>query len=567
MPIIPIRELGSDGVQTDQDPYGAPIKSFSMAVNARFEDKQISRGPIALTVGTLATATGPQFALAYQQLSGSFKFHICNANGKIYDWQNSGPPTWGSTETDISIPAYTPNSYTGVAWTSAVINDVVYVNRPDRPPWFKTKSDTNFTDLSTTSVGGAGWDSSWRCASIREVAGVLVAIGMTESGIQYPAKIRTSDYMTFDNAAITWAPNTTNSATFNTLPDLSEPLVDGVNLGQNLVLYSNHETWLMQPTYNQSMFSYSRLFKNWGVINQNCVAEVNNVHYVFGATDIWKHDGYNQSSIAWGRVRDFVYNNLVIAQVWQFFTYYNPRLNEIMFCYVSKDSACGFPVGGNIGYPGCNRAVVWNLRANTWYFYDLPYVTAITSSIVASSYAYTSFGSETYHDLGGSTYNSYANPAILTALTVAPSVSGQFYGVAGSQTLACAVRTFDRYGSPAAAGLEDTVANAPVYITKSSLDLDDLNENLRQYKVVKSMYPEGRLAVNASPIYFSWGTADYPSSPPPVLGTSQSFDGSTNYKLDFNIAGRYLDIVITYNDTKDFALTGFDFDFQNTGSR
>ena len=548
-----------------------------MAVNARFEDNKISRGPVNMLAGTLASASSPQFSVAYKQLSGTYKFHICNGDGKVYDW--SAPSSLGgaSSETDISVSGFSPSAYTGAAWTSCSLNDVIYVNRPDRPPWFKTTSGSTFTDLSTTDVGGAGWDPSWRATSIREVAGVLVAINVQQSGIQYPTKILTSDYMTFDNAGITWLPNLTNSATFNTLPDMAEPLVDGWNLGGNMILYSNHETWVMQPTYNQQMFTYTRIFKNWGTINQNCVAEVNNVHYVFGSTDIWKHDGYNQAALGAGKVRDFIFNNQVSSQAWQFFTFYNARINEIMFCYVSTDAYCAFPVGGGIGYPGCNRAAVLNLRSGAWYFYDLPYIASIVNGSPGVDLTYTQLGSETYTQLGAAAYTSFDSPAILVPMSVSPAVSGVTVdrdvspvgatSSGSSKTIQNAVRSFDRYGSPALFGSLDTVATAPVLLEKSSMDLDSLQENLRAYKVVKSMYPEARLWPGSQPISFTWGSTDYPGSPPPILGNPQTFDGQTNYKLDFNLAGRYLSLVVDYNDFYDFSITGFDFDFQNTGMR
>jgi len=577
LPIVPVRDLGSDGCSPDLDPYSAPIKTFSMAVNARFEDNKISRGPINSLAGSLSTASTPQFSVAYKQLSGTYKFHICNGDGRILDWQ--APSTLGgsSSETDISVAGFTPGAFTGSAWTTCTLNDVVYVNRPDRPPWFKTKSATGFTDLSTTDVSSQGWDPSWRAASIREVAGVLVAINVQQSGIQYPAKIMTSDYMTFDNAAIQWLPQLTNSATYNTLPDIAEPIVDGFNLGSNMILYANHETWVMQPTYNQEMFTYNRIFKNWGTINQNCVAEVNNVHYVFGSTDIWKHDGYNQASLAAGKTRDFIFNNLVSTQAWQFFTFFNPRLNEIMFCYVSTDSYCAYPVGGNIGYPGCNRAAVLNLRSGAWYFYDLPYIASISLGAPGVNLTYSQLGSETYSQIGSAAYTSFESPSILVPMSVSPAVSGlsvdqdvspvNSVSNGSSQTIQNAVRSFDRYGSPALFGSLDTVATAPVLLEKSSMDLDSLQENLRAYKVVKSMYPEARLWSGSQPMSFTWGSTDYPGSPPPILGNPQTFDGSSLYKLDFNLAGRYLSLVVTYNDFYDFSLTGFDFDFQNTGMR
>jgi len=563
VPLVPIRDLGTDGVNTDVDPYSSPVKLFSMATGCRFEDKKISRAPLFLNSGTLVTAASPQWATAFETTAGSWNYLIVTTLGNVVSWTSGGPGN-ASVESDISIAGYAPSSYTTPV-TTAILSDVVYINRNDRVPWYMAKSGSQFAALP--NAGGTGWDSTWRCQAIREAGGVLVAIGMQESGINYPTKVRSCDYMAFGVAAQTWAPASNNSATYNVLADCQEPLVDGWPMRDKLVLYCNHETWMMEPRYDQLMWNYRRIFNGWGVISQNCVAEVNNVHYVFGPTDIWTHDGFNMHSLAAGRVRDFVYNNMVSNKSNLFFVQNNPRCNELMFCYLSTDPYCAFPVGGTVGYPGCNRAVVYNYRAGTFYFYDLPYVTSGSIGVSYSGITYAGEGANTYASMGLSTYGSFGTLNIPAVMMVSPQVtfSSPFTGQSG--TLAAAVRGFDRYGSQAVNGILDLLANAPVYIENEGVDLDDFNENLRTYKVVKSMYPECRLMANSKPMYFSWGSADYASSPPPQYGTPQSYDGNQFYKLDANISGRYLSLKITYADNYDFQLSGFDFDFENTGQR
>jgi hypothetical protein len=445
---------------------------------------------------------------------------------------------------------WTPSNY-DQPYTGCIINDVVYLNRPDRVPWYKTKNGSAFAPLPN-------WDPTWRAGAFREVAGVLVALNITNGGVAYPTAVTTSDYMTFGTVPGTWVAATTNSATFQVISDLSEPLIDGINLRDRLILYTENECWSMEPRYDNLMFNYRRLFDNSGVINQNCVGVYNNTHFVFGTQDIWEHDGYQRKSLAAGRVRDFIFQNMDKTQSLQFFTMHNPRLSEMMFCYVSRDQYCAFPASSSM--LGCNRAAVYNYRADTWYFYDLPYVTGAGLGIPFTGATYTDLLGVSYSSLAGS-YSSFGDNTKLTPLFVSPGSSGS-YG-----TLHPAVRSFDRSGATTINGVLDTVATAPVIIENSGLDLDDLHTELRGYKIVKAIYPEGRFDPGAGPLTFTFSCRDFPNSPSVALSPSQTFDGLQNYKLDFRSAGRYLDMTITYSDTKNFSLTGLDFDYAQTGHR
>jgi hypothetical protein len=372
--------------------------------------------------------------------------------------------------------------------------------------------------------------------------------------------VKTSDYPAFGLAPAQWVGSTTNSASEQIIADLSEPLIDGYPLRDRLILYTENETWSMEPRYDNLMFNYRRLFSastNSGVINQNCVAEYNNIHFVFGANDIWQHDGFQRKSMAAGKVRDFVFNNMDKSQSQFFFAQHNPKLSEIMFAYVSNDPFVRFPPKNNAG---CNRAVVFNYRAGTQYFYDLPYVIGGALGVPFTGTVYSDLGALTYDSIAGS-YASFGDATKLALLMVGTAASGT-YG-----TLACAVRAFDRVDQSATNGVLDTVATAPVILENRGIDLDDLHVDLRGYKMVKCVYPEGRFSPDAGSLWFSFSTKDYSGAVQNPYDTPQSFNGNGNYKLDFRASGRYLDMKITFADFVGFSLSGLDFDYNVIGNR
>ena len=556
MTIAPVRDLGTVGVIADADPYDNEFRAFTFAKNVRFENKRISRGPLFSTTGTLALNTAPRYAFSYKQLSGNNQYHIANRDGTITNWASAGLGV-ASTETDISESSWVASNY-DTPFTTTAIQDAIYVNRADRVPWFKAKNDAVFSELP--NVGSLGWDSSWRCAAIRSVGGVVVAINVTKGATAYPTMVKTSDYPTFGNAPAEWVASPTNSATEQIIADLAEPLVDGWPLRDRLILYTENECWSMEPRYDALMFNYRRLFtqeSSSGVINQNCVAEYNNIHYVFGSNDIWMHDGFKRQSLAALKVRDFIYNSMDKTESRFFFVQSNPRLTEIMFCYVSNDEFCRFPA---VAGAGCNRAAVFNYTANTWYFYDLPYVVGGALGVPFTGATYTDMGSLTYGVVSGA-YSSFGDDTKLALLLVGTGATGS-YG-----TLDCAVRAFDRVGQAASNGVLDTVATGPVYIENRGLDLDALQVELRGYKVVKSVYPEGRFTPDAGTLNFYFSVKDYAGAPQSAYSDAQSYDGNGYYKLDFNEPGRFVDMKITSDDFVDFSLSGLDFEFAVTGRR
>ena len=549
MTIVPVRDIGKLGVNTDWSAVDLPITAFTMGSNVRFTNNRIQRGPIFNAVGSLSNTT-PSFCIAYKLLNDSSQFLVLNKDGTVTNWSASSPGT-APTETNISPSGWTAAS-SDLVYTATILNDVVYVNRSDRVPWYKTTGGATFANLPV-------WDSTWRCEALRSFQGVLVALNVTKNGVRYPTMVKTSEFTTFDATPTAWVGSTTNSATENVLGDLQDPLVDGWPLRDRMILYAKNETWSMEYRGDSLVFNYRRLFNNRGVINQNCVAEHNSIHYVFGPEDIWSHDGYSNKSIAMGRVRDFIFNNLVKLYSNQFFVINNAKQGEVMFCYVSRDEYCRFPISNATGYPGCNRAAVYNYVYDTWYFYDLPYVNGAARGITFSGSNFTNLDSVTYDSVGGS-YNSYFDGSQLYLMTVATGATTPTF------TTTPKVHVFEAANIVQGVGVLDTIATAPVLIENKLMDMDDVSKELRGYKVVNQMWPEISFAVGAPPMTFTWGSSDAPNVQA-VYDHDMTFDGITYNKLDFNAPGKYLSLKITYTGIQDFSLSGWDIDYQVFGHR
>lgn len=513
-----------------------------MSTNARFDQGHIERGPVSYTAGPLSN-THPRCVISYRMLSGINQFLVCNLDGTIKTWSP------GSTETDISISGYTPSSY-DQPYTGCISNNLVFVNRSDRTPWYMSKDGSVFATLPI-------WPTTWRAEALRSFNGQIIALNVTQGANHYPTMIAWSDFTVWNSYPQYWTASSTNSAGSNVLSDLGDPLVDGLTLRNTFILYSSRETWAMTATGDTSVFSFQRLFDtNFGAISQNCVVEVNNTHFVFGLDQIWKHDGFTPVDISSARVKDFVYENMDKANANQFFVVNHPRNGEVIFCYRSTDAFCAFPINGVTNYQGCNRAAVYNYRGDTWYFYDLPYVTSAGWSGTQPTATYATEMTTSYASIGGS-YSSYGDASKLCLYTVS--------NAAGA--ISSSVRSFELPNSVFTSGIVDTAATPSVNLYISEINLDTLGAALRGYKVVKSVYPQGRIDAGATPLIFNFGASDYPNTPTHTLGSPMSFDGSTLYKLDFMTAGRFLSMQVTFNDYRNFSISGLDVDFEVTGNR
>jgi hypothetical protein len=133
-------------------------------------------------------------------------------------------------------------------------------------------------------------------------------------------------------------------------------------------------------------------------------------------------------------------------------------------------------------------------------------------------------------------------------------------------TLSPAIRLYEDTYVASSIGTIDTLATAPVFLENKQMDMDDISKELRGYKVVNQMWPEGTFDAGAPAMTFTWGASDYPNVLP-TYDHDMTYDGSTYSKLDFNAPGRYLSLKLTYSGVQSFSLSGFDLDYQVFGHR
>jgi hypothetical protein len=427
----------------------------------------------------------------------------------------------------------------------------LYINREDRVPWYLPASATAFAPIPN-------WNSTYRAHLIRASNSALIAFNVTQGAANYPTMVMTSSFAQANTAPASWDyTNPATNATMNILADMEGSIIDAQSLHNDMYIYGINETWLMQFVSGTQIWTYKKIFDNRGAINANCSIEVQGRHYVFGLDDLWTHDGVTPQSIADGRVREFIYSSMVMSKANRCFVTHNPLLKEIHFCYVSGDGKTAFPGYSQSGFDGCNRQAVYNYSTDSWTFDDIPYCYSASRANVDITLTYAN-DPNTYQTQGGS-YQDAANSAKKPLCYVGDSNST--YG------LSSMFYAFDLNGAGSMAPYAvDIPATPGMYVENSGIDLDAVGEDLPAYKVISSIYPQGRLDINAKPVTFIVGGADYYTTVP-VLSDPQTWNGANLYKLDFQMPGRYLTMSMTFPDFQPITLTGFDIDLRTDGER
>jgi hypothetical protein len=318
------------------------------------------------------------------------------------------------------------------------------------------------------------------------------------------------------------------------------------------VIYTETEVWAAEQTGTQAVFQWQQLFGNGGLIAPNCVVDVDGVHYCFGPTDIYKHDGTTKISIVDKRNRDTIYRNLNVNASEACFAQYIPHLDAVLFGYQTGDTSFFFNKADR-----CNAGALYDLTNDTWSFVNLPNVAGFAMANTDSVYTSASIpAGVTSANCGGSSYDQL-NTLRKSAVAVSASLSGQ---ITNSRLLGYDYVTLGWMTYAWAAEV-----NPPMFVERTGIALDQMGSNLTTYKRIRRLFPQVEIFDNV-PIRVEIGYSNTPSGVV-TWGAPVSFNPTTQYKVDTITGGRYLAVRFSTATLVDFAIVGFDCDVSDGGHR
>lgn len=550
---VPVRDLAAKGILRDPSAYQLDLNAWSNGRNVRFHANKAEAAPIWRTAYDALSDT-PVFAAGLEPSTGYDTVTIFGATGRLYAYSNGAV-------TDVTQVAGFVSSSDPRAVTATFLGDVQYINRPDYPPRYFGPASTHFAALPNQ-------ESAWTCRSLRAFGDYLIALNVTkpnpwtdphtgtvQTGGAFPSLFKWSDLTLIGQTPGSWDYlDPTTSAGENPLEELTTPLVDGLPMRAAFVIYSENDIWCAEPSGDQFIFKFRRLFSTGGLIAPNCAVEVDGIHYCFGPRDIYKHDGVSKVSIVDRRNREAIFRNLNKATSEVCFAAYVPHLGSIFFGYSTGDTGNA----ATIKMDRCNQAAVYDIANDTWSFVDLPNVSAITVANMDTVMTWATVpATTTWSNIGGSWYdqeNTYVKSAV--------AVSSAFSGVLTNSRLL----VYDFMNKGFSAFPYSTEANSAAYVERTGIALDQLGSDLKTYKNARALMPLVNIYDPAVPMQVQIGYSMTPTGAV-TWGPNLSFDPNTDYKVDFRTGGRYLALRFTVNSPADWELAGYDIDVSDGGRR
>jgi hypothetical protein len=394
------------------------------------------------------------------------------------------------------------------------------------------------------------WPSGLSCGAYRPYKDFALAINLDDNGTRYPTTIKWSDIVLANQPPASWdETDPTTSSGERPLTQATSELVDGWPLGDDFLIYGYKEVFKMTHIGGKFVMRTQVVHTDRGIMSTDCMVEDSGKHFVFGLDDIYVTDGVSAKSIIESRNHEKVFRSLDYSMSDNCFVTKDPSLPLIYFCYVSSESGNAFTGSGN-----CNTAAVYNTQNDTWSFMDLPNVVSAARSTLNKTLTYDQ-ANLTYKEIG-SLYADQEDGGA-TALSMICQSDANL-GLSEAKLLGVDLADLGSLSFPT-----DSEAATPAYVERVGYDLDNANIPLREYKVMKTLYPQLE-AFQGVNFQVSVGSSLVPSSIPTWKVTKQ-FDVLKDYKVDAFAGGRYLSLRVELEEQNDFSFPAFDVEVENIG--
>lgn len=354
MPTVRVPNAGSVGVIKDLSQHELPLNAWTDASNVRFLDGYANQfyghGPVygepAVTpLHVLQVNIGPQ---RYWMYASSAKLYTVSLTGGVAVHTNITRQT-ASIDTDYTVA---PNQ-----WTSTTLSGIPIFNpgnEIDPPQQWNLQ-------LAQRAKVLDNWPAATFCKSMRAYKNILVALNVTKAGINYPYMVKFSAPADPGSVPITWDPtDQTNDAGEFDLATGGDPIIDGLELRNSLMVYKEQSVWRLDYIGGQFILASQKVFGMSGAMNRNCIVEVDGIHFVLTGSDVVVHDGQTATSVLDKVARRSLFQDMDAAYNYRSFVFKNPFLNEVYVCYVA--------IGGSVP----NKALVWNYKDRTVSYRTLP---------------------------------------------------------------------------------------------------------------------------------------------------------------------------------------------------
>ena len=242
-----------------------------------------------------------------------------------------------------------------------------------------------------TTVNGAVMDSTTpsvaNCVMVSDASRFVIAFGTNDpsgvlfDAVQDPMLVRWSQQEQF----YTWTPSATNQAGDYRLSRGSE-IVATQQTRQEILVFTDVAVYSMQYLGAPYVWGFQIMGDNISIAGPNVTTAVNNVTYWMGADKFYMYSGRVETLPC--DLRQYVYDDINMAQSYQFFSGTNEGYNEVWWFYCSSTS------------DEVNRYVVFNYLERIWYYGNLKRTAWLDTPLRDFPIAATAQSQILYHEDG-----------------------------------------------------------------------------------------------------------------------------------------------------------------------
>lgn len=347
---ISLYDLGRYGVVTDKNPLLMPPESWSACNNVRFTENGVETiFGFAQVMGTPSVV--PEFVMHVPATAGSLWLYFSLTQAFAYE---------SATHVEVTRLSSNYNATAGREWGGTIFGGIPIINNFEDIPqyWPTLSSAVELDDLPN-------WPATLRARRIVGFGPYAVALHLLDDTTLLESSLQWSHKADPGSVPSSWdITDPTVDAGRTHLTDAEGgALLDGVPLGNRLVLYKENSTHLMRFVGGQDIMGFDLLLERSGILAARCACSYNNGtrHFVVTANGVITHAGTKEvQPIADEKIRREIFDNIDQENFPNSFCFEDDANDEIVFAY---------PTSGN-EYP--NRAAVYNYgkSENNWSFKD-----------------------------------------------------------------------------------------------------------------------------------------------------------------------------------------------------
>lgn len=231
----------------------------------------------------------------------------------------------GIAHFDISPTLGVTPVFPAGVWTSCQLAMNIIFNNAVDNPWYYNGGGI-MTPLP-------GWFANTQAKAVRSFKNHLIALNLTETGVQNENKLAWSDRNAGPLAVpTTWAAATTNQAGSAELVDTVGALEDGIQIRDQFLVFKDHSTYICDYIAGNFVFRFRKFLTTSGILHTNCAAEYLGNAVVLTDGDVVLTNGQQVESLVDKKMKNWLFSQIDATNFDKCFVVSSISRNQVWIC-------------------------------------------------------------------------------------------------------------------------------------------------------------------------------------------------------------------------------------------